>query len=118
MKMLRSLWLAPALVILAAAPTVAQIGMTTDVITGVVTAEEGSPLNGAVIEVLSWETQIARTTRTDARGRYTVLFPDGGGQYRVTVRYIGMRPNQATIQRIADEDRMVWNVRLSPSAVI
>src|SRR5439155_3008866 len=82
---------------------VAQVGVTTDLITGVVTAEDGTPLNGAVVEVVSLETQIARIARTDPRGRYTVLFPDGGGQYRVTIRYIGMQPNQATIQRIADE---------------
>src|SRR5438132_676614 len=104
----------------AGAPTLgqAQVGMTTDVITGVVSAEDSTPLKDALVQVLSLETQIARMTRTDSRGRYTILFPDGGGQYQVTVRYIGMKENQATIQRLADEDRFVWNVRLSPSAVI
>ncbi len=106
------------LLVAASAPAAAQVGLTTDLITGVVSAEDSTPLNGALVEVVSLETQIARSARTDARGRYTVLFPDGGGQYRVTVRYIGMQPNQATIQRIADEDRLVWNVRLSASAVI
>ena len=115
---LRTLAVSAIVLVSAVTSARAQVGMTTDIITGVVSAEDSTPLRGAVVEVQSLDTQIMRSARTDTRGRYTVLFPDGGGQYRVTVRYIGMRPNEATIQRIADEDRLVWNVRLSASAVI
>lgn len=71
--------------LLAAAPLAlrAQVGQTTDVITGTVTGEEGHPLAEASVEATSVETQIMRTVRTDARGRYTILFPDGGGQYQI-----------------------------------
>lgn len=104
--------------LLAAAPLAlrAQVGQTTDVITGTVTGEEGHPLAEASVEATSVETQIMRTVRTDARGRYTILFPDGGGQYRVIVRMIGMTPVQRVVTRQADEDRLVVNVNLASTA--
>jgi plasmid stabilization system protein ParE len=91
----------------------AQVGSTTDVLTGVVTDDQDRPLAEAVVEATSLETEITRQARTDARGRYTILFPDGGGHYRLTVRSIGMQPFQGVVQRFADEDRIVTNVRMS-----
>ncbi len=111
------LWLLAALGA-AAARLDAQIGLTTDVITGTVTDESGAPLAGAVVEVFSLETQVTRTVRTDPRGRYTVVFPDGGGHYRVRVRYLGKQPQEILLQRFADEDRLVCNVTLSSAPVI
>jgi hypothetical protein len=96
----------------------AQIGLGTDIITGTVTDESGAPLAGAVVEVLALETQVTRTVRTDVRGRYIVVFPDGGGQYRVRVRYLGKQPQEALLQRFADEDRLVWDVRLANAPVM
>ncbi len=95
----------------------AQVGMGTDIITGVVTNEDGDPIQDAVVEAYSLETQVTRRARTDARGRYTILFPDGGGQYRMTVRVLGMTPRIALIQRDADEDRLRWNVQLRGSTI-
>ena len=54
---------------------------STDILTGLVTDERGRPLPGVVIDILSVESQITRTTRTNDKGRYTILFPDGSGQY-------------------------------------
>src|SRR5690349_3712537 len=93
------------------APARAQIGSATDIITGQVTTEDG-PVEGATVSAYSMETQVTRNARTDARGRFTILFPDGGGQYRMTVRAVGMNPRIEILQRHADEDRLVWNVRL------
>src|SRR3990170_6080012 len=91
----------------------AQIGTTTDVLTGVVKDAAGQPVADAVVEAMSLETEVTRTTRTDSRGRYTMLFPDGGGQYRLIVRSIGKTPVMRTIARTADEDRLVTNVTLT-----
>ncbi len=96
----------------------AQVGTTTDILTGVVTDAAGAPLAGAVVEAQSLETEITRRVRTDGRGRYTILFPDGGGAYQMTARYLGMRPEQVTLQRFADEDRLEWNPRLAAAAVV
>ncbi len=91
----------------------AQIGGTTDILTGLVVGPDSQPMADVIIEALSLETQITRTTTTDARGRYTLLFPDGGGQYRITARFIGMAPRQYALVRYADEDRLVWDVQMS-----
>ncbi len=109
--------LVTALMALAPRPAHAQIGSATDIITGVVIGEDGQPVPDATIEAWSVETQVTRRARTDARGRFTILFPDGGGQYRMTVRAIGMSPRIEMLQRNADEDRLVWNVRLAGGAV-
>jgi hypothetical protein len=85
----------------------AQIGATTDIITGTVKAENGSPIRDATIEVLSLETSVTRRARSNAQGRYTILFPDGGGEYRVTIRSIGMAPATVELRRLSDEDRLV-----------
>ncbi|MEP7344159.1 MAG: carboxypeptidase-like regulatory domain-containing protein, partial [Gemmatimonadaceae bacterium] len=90
----------------------AQIGATTDIITGVVKDEAGTPVDGATVEVTSIETTVTRKARTNAQGKYTVLFPDGGGQYRVTVRLLGKAPTVLQVQRQADEDRLLANAVL------
>ena len=84
----------PLLCLLAILPATlrAQVGATTDIITGTVVGPDGKPINGATIEVTSVETEITRRKTTNARGQYTLLFPDGGGQYRIVVKYIGMLP--------------------------
>lgn len=92
-----------------------QVGSTTDVLTGVITDDQGRPIPEAVVEATSLETEITRGARTDQRGRYTILFPDGGGQYRLTVRSIGWQPFEGLVVRHADEDRLVTDVRLSSS---
>src|SRR5258708_30216302 len=94
-----------------------QVGTSTALTTGLVTDENGTPLAGAIVEGMSLETQITRRANTDARGRYTILFPDGGGQYQMTARYLGRQPQQTTLQRYADEDHFTWNPQLAPLAI-
>ena len=96
----------------APARAAAQAGAGTDIITGTILAEDGSPVQDANVEAYSLETQVTRRARTDARGRFTILFPDGGGQYRMSVRLLGMNPRTALLTRDADEDRLVWDVQL------
>ena len=95
---------------------VAQVGGTTDIITGTITGPDGTPVNAAQVQVTSVETGISRVKATNEKGQYTLLFPDGGGQYTITVRRIGMAPQQANLSRLADEDRLVANFTLSAVA--
>ncbi|HEY2824395.1 MAG TPA: TonB-dependent receptor, partial [Gemmatimonadales bacterium] len=95
----------------------AQIGTSADIITGTVTRDDDSPVSGAIVEAFSLETQITRSTHTDQRGRYTIVFTDGGGQYRMTAKSIGLTPAVEIIARIGDEDRLVWNTKLGGSTV-
>jgi len=101
----------------AARPSAAQVGTTTDIITGRVTGPDSQPLPGAVVIATSIETQVSRQHTTDARGRFAIVFPDGGGQYQVMIRFVGMAPARVVVARQADEDRLEVNVRLGPAAI-
>lgn len=106
---------AASLLYVVAAPTgaAAQIGATTDIITGTVKAENGQPIKDATVEVTSLESSVTRRARTNAQGRYTILFPDGGGEYHVVIRAIGLAPATSELRRVADEDRLVADATLS-----
>src|SRR5438093_4772610 len=95
----------------------AQVGTTTDIITGTVTGPDSQPLAGAVVTAISLETRVSRQRTTDARGRFTIVFPDGGGRYELTARYIGMAAVQVTVARQADEDRIEASIRMGLFAV-
>src|SRR5438477_179858 len=96
---------------------VAQVGATTDIIVGTVIGPDSQPVAGATVEGTSRETAGSRQVATDARGRFTLLFPDGGGGYELVVRYIGMAPAHVSVGRQADEDRIVANVQMGGAAV-
>ena len=98
------------------APAAAQANETTDIITGVVVGSNGQPLAGVIIEAMSLETQVTRTTVTDTRGRYVILFPSGGGQFRMAARMVGFAPQATVLQRHADEDRLVWDLQMQEAA--
>ena len=99
-RLLAGLGLALGSLIVFPIPAAAQIGATTDIITGVVRRVEGNlPLEAAEVAVKSLESNITRRARTNAQGKYTILFPDGGGQYEVTVRALGLAPQTKQINR-------------------
>lgn len=93
----------------------AQVGTTTEIIAGRVTGPDSLPIGGARLEVTSVSTGVKRLATTRADGRYTLLFRDGGSQFRVTVTALGMRPATFALNRRGDEDRLVADVRLSAS---
>ncbi len=93
----------------------AQVGSTTDIITGTVRNSDNRPVANARIEVMAVETGTTRIRTTNEKGQFTLLFPDGGGQYRLTARAIGLQPASVDLVRLADEDRLVADFRLSPT---
>jgi len=101
---------------LAARAAGAQVGATTDIITGTVTGPDSQPLAGALVQATSVETRVSRQQATDARGRFTIVFPDGGGRYELTARYIGMAATQITVTRQADEDRIETMIHMGVRA--
>ncbi|MEP7380915.1 MAG: carboxypeptidase regulatory-like domain-containing protein [Gemmatimonadota bacterium] len=106
-------------VFLAPSAVAAQMGATTDIITGTVTRVEGNlPVEEANIEVMSLESNVTRRARTNDKGKFTVLFPDGGGQYRITAKALGLAPQTLNVARQADEDRLVVNIRMSTNATV
>lgn len=94
----------------------AQVGSTTDILTGRVVGASREPVANAQVSATSVETRVTRTARTNARGVYTIVFPDGGGQYQLTVRALGAQPVSVNVVRQGDEDRLVANIDMTPTA--
>lgn len=85
-----------------------------DVIRGRVTASPGDqPVDGALVTATTLSGGVSRSARTDSHGRYTVTFPRGEGDYFITVRGIGYVPRRFELKRLADEDILIGDVRLS-----
>ncbi|MBI2797014.1 MAG: carboxypeptidase regulatory-like domain-containing protein [Gemmatimonadetes bacterium] len=100
------------LLVPAAGPLGAQVGSTTDILTGVVKNPAGQPVAGATVTVTSVETQVSRSRRTDDKGRYVLVFPEGGGRYQLAVKALGFEPVVQLVNRVADEDQLVTNVTM------
>ena len=112
------LWaLVALLAALVARPGAGQVGATTDIITGTVTGPDSQPLPGAIVVATSVETRVSHQRTSDANGRFTIVFPDGGGRYELTARFIAMAAVQVNVARQADEDRIVANIRMGLAAV-
>jgi hypothetical protein len=101
------------LLLLGAAPVAAQ---TVDVIRGKVTGPENQPLEGATVTVTTLSGAVSRNARTDRGGRYMVTFPGGEGDYLVNVIALGYAPRRYEIKRVADEDILVADAKLSRAA--
>src|SRR4051812_11638993 len=118
MRLFRHIVFLAVLSLAAAFPARAQVGSSTDIIMGKVTGPDGEPVANARVEVTSNETGITRRKNTNDKGDYSIIFPDGGGSYVLKVNYIGFGPYQQNVNRQADEDRLVHNVRLSRNAQV
>jgi hypothetical protein len=95
-----------------------QGGASTDIITGRVLDLAGEPLPSAVVSATALDTGIRRTTLSNPQGRYTLIFPDGGGAYRLEVSHIGMRTTVVLVERGPTEDVMVADVRMSIAPIV
>ena len=92
---------------LAARPLHAQGSL--DIIVGKVTDATGKPVAGAVVEAFSIETEVTRRATTNDKGTYQIIFQDGTGQYRISVKAIGKTPQIYNVARQSDDDRAFWS---------
>jgi len=103
-----------ALVLLVAAvPAAAQ----QDILTGRVTSEDGKPVIGARVEVISAETEISRSVVTDGNGRYMIVFPDGGGRYVMRITFLGLQDHTQAVVRNDAEELLLTNVVMKARAI-
>jgi hypothetical protein len=91
---------------------------TTDVITGTITDARGAPVAGAQVVAEALATGARRTARSNRQGRFTLVFPDRHGQYRVTVTAAGLNPVAGVLRRVGGEEVLIADVRLTPAAVM
>ena len=87
-----------------------------DVIRGRVTGPDNQPVEGAQVTVTTLAGNVSRVGRTDLNGRYTVTFPGGDGDYFVTFASIGFSPRRFEIKRVADEDILIADAKLTRTA--
>ncbi len=99
-SLLRSLLL---LVFLPFAAVSAQDGGAAEVLRGRVLDADGRPIPGVSVTITGLQSKIERTTKTNDKGVYTVLFTSAEGEYVVHVRRLGYTPIR---QRVLRDEQM------------
>jgi hypothetical protein len=100
-----------------ATPLAGQAGAGTDILTGSVTGTLGEPIAGVSIAFTSVETGIRRATLSNAQGRFTMVFPGGGGRYEIEASFLGMAPLRRTVSRLGDEEVLIVNLRMEVAPI-
>jgi hypothetical protein len=86
----------------------------TDVLSGRVLDSAGVPIAGALVEATSLATDVVLTARTDAWGRYKIVFRYGIGDYLLAARHIGMAPGQLMLRRTSESECLGGDILLAP----
>ena len=84
-----------------------------DVIRGRVTGPDSAGIADVTVTVTSISGNVSRTARTDRNGRYTVTFPSGDGDYMVSFAALGYAARRFEVKRMADEEILVADARLT-----
>src|SRR3954466_7510338 len=85
----------------------------TDVIRGKVMTTEGLPLQNVRVTATSIPGNVTRETRSNNQGSFQTAFPGGTGDYIMGYALIGYNFRQFEIKRVADEDVLIADARLS-----
>ncbi len=93
-----------------APPLVAQ---QLDVIRGLITGPDSIPIAGARVTATSLSGNVNRNARTDTKGRFTITFPGGDGDYFLTVAALGFAPKRFEVKRTADQEVLLADARLT-----
>lgn len=94
-------------------PALASAQQSADVIRGRVTGPDSQPIVGAQITAVSYFGGITKTARTDKNGRYSITYPNGEGDYWVSFAAIGYTPRRFEVKRVADEEVLLADIKLS-----
>lgn len=86
----------------------------TELVRGQVIAPDSLPIEGADVTVTGLVSRTVRTTHTNKKGVFTILFVDGEGEYVVVVRSLGFAPMTTRVLRTGESNVLVANVQLSP----
>ena len=84
-----------------------------DVIRGKVVGDDSVAIAGARITAVSLSGNVSRRALSDNSGRFTITFPNGDGDYMVTVQAIGFSQKRFEVKRTADQEILIADARLS-----
>src|SRR5947199_377540 len=98
--------------VLAAIPVAAR-AQDPDIIRGRIIGPDSLPIENVAITVATIAGDLTKTARTDKSGNFTVTFTDPQGDYWVTIQALGFAMRRFEIKRVADEDVLVADARLS-----
>lgn len=86
-----------------------------DIIRGRVVGADSQPVANVLVTALSYVGGIEKQRRTDKDGRYTIIYPNGEGDYWLAFNAVGFVSRRIEIKRHSDEDVLVANATLSKS---
>jgi len=94
------------------------IAQQADVIRGRITSDDGQPVQNANVRAVSIPNNVTRSTRTDRDGRFSLTFAGGDGDYWLTIAALGFDQKRFEVKRIADEDILIADAKLTRAAVV
>ncbi len=105
---------------LAVIASASSLAAQADVIRGRVTSAsiDNAPVENVQVTATSLSGNVNRSAKTDRNGRYTITFPGAEGDYVVTFTAIGYAPRRFEVKRTADQDILILDARLSPTALL
>jgi hypothetical protein len=74
-----------------------------DIIRGKVTGPDSLPLENVKVTAMSLSTNQSISKNTGRDGRFTIIFPNGGGDFMISYTAIGFQPTQKEVKREQDE---------------
>src|SRR3954470_2409504 len=74
-----------------------------DIIRGKVTGPDSLPLENVKVTAMSLATNQSISRNTTKDGRFTIIFPNGGGDFMLSYTAIGFQPTQKEVKREQDE---------------
>jgi hypothetical protein len=113
MSVLRSVLSVVVVAIAAISESPARLIAQTDVIRGKVTNTELLPLANVRVTATSIPGNVTREARTNNQGNFQIAFPSGTGDYIMGYALIGYNYRQFEIKRLADEDVLIADAKLS-----
>ncbi|HEX9562805.1 MAG TPA: carboxypeptidase regulatory-like domain-containing protein [Gemmatimonadaceae bacterium] len=91
---------------------------TSEIIRGRVAGPDSLPIAGAEVRVTGLVSRMTQTARTDARGVYTLVFPNAEGEYLVGVRRVGFKSKSLRLSRVGMSPVLGTNIVLDPATQV
>ncbi|HYV98350.1 MAG TPA: carboxypeptidase regulatory-like domain-containing protein, partial [Gemmatimonadaceae bacterium] len=88
-----------------------------DIIRGKVIGPDSQPIANVNVLVTSFMGGINKSTKTNKSGQFSVVFPNGEGDYWVAFASVGYTFKRFELKRIADEEVLTANTKLDKAKV-